>query len=308
MNDKEKDLDDGVEVEIEIEEEESSEAPAAAKADSESDSEAEKARKAKRSDDQDFDLEEQSEKVKKRIDKLTFKIREAERREQAALDYARGVKTELDTIKEKASVLDKTLVQEFDTRIKSQEKMAKDRLKQAIDMGDADAQIEAQTALANLAVENERLRISKLRREQEEAQERQRFEQEEASRQQASRQPRPDPKAQRWAENNEWFGTDRAMTATAYAIHEDLVTREGYDPTTDEYYEELDHRMRQDFPHKFQRPTEQRQQSPVASARAVSKPSQTKFKLTPSQIRIAKALNVSLEEYAKHARKQMQGQ
>ena len=99
------------------------------------------------------------------------------------------------------------------------------------------------------------------------------------------------------------------MTATAYAIHEDLVTREGYDPTSDEYYEELDHRMRQDFPHKYKRPEPaERPQSPVASARSTAKPSQRKISLTPSQVRIAKALNVSLEEYAKHARKQMQGQ
>ena len=257
----------------------------------------------------DQDLEEHSEKVKKRIDKLTFKIREAERREQAALDFARGLKSELDTYREKANVLDQTLVQEFDTRIKSQERLAKDKLKQAIDTGDADAQIEAQTLLANLAVENERLRVSRLRREQEEVAERQRYEREAQVQRETPRQPQPDPKAQGWAERNEWFGSDRAMTATAYAIHEDLVSREGYDPTSDEYYEELDHRMRQDFPHKFKKaePVE-RPQTPVASARATAKPSQRKISLTPSQVRIAKALNVSLEEYAKHARKQMLGQ
>jgi hypothetical protein len=98
------------------------------------------------------------------------------------------------------------------------------------------------------------------------------------------------------------------MTATAYAIHDDLITREGFDPTSEEYYEELDHRMRQDFPHKFKKEAVERPQSPVASARATAKPSQRKISLTPSQVRIAKALNVSLEEYAKHARKQMLGQ
>ena len=257
-------------------------------------------------DKQDAYLEDQSEKVRKRIDKLTFKIRESERREQAALDFARGLKGELDSYKKKASILDQTLVQEFDTRIKSQERFAKDKLKQAIDMGDADAQIEAQSQLANVAVENERLRVSRLRREQEEAYERQRVE---VPQYQAPQQElRPDPKAQNWAEKNEWFGTDRAMTATAYAVHEDLVSREGFDPTSDEYYEELDHRMRQDFPHKFKKEAAERPQSPVASARSTAKPSQRKISLTPSQVRIAKALNVSLEEYAKHARKQMQGQ
>jgi hypothetical protein len=198
------------------------------------------------------------------------------------------------------------LVQEFDTRIKSQERLAKDKLKQAIDMGDSDAQIEAQSLLANIAVENERLRVSRLRQEQDAAYERQRAE---APQYQAPQQElRPDPKAQNWAERNEWFGSDRAMTATAYAIHDDLITREGFDPTSEEYYEELDHRMRQDFPHKFKKEAAERPQSPVASARATAKPSQRKISLTPSQVRIAKALNVSLEEYAKHARKQMLGQ
>lgn len=257
----------------------------------------------------DQDLEEHSDKVKKRIDKLTFKIREAERRERAALDFARGLKGELDNYKQKATILDQTLVQEFDNRIRSQERLAKDRLKQAIDMGDSDAQIEAQSLLANVAVENERLRVTRLRREHEDVAERQRYEREARAPQEAPRQLQPDPKAQGWAEKNEWFGADRAMTATAYAIHEDLVSREGYDPTSDEYYEELDHRMRQDFPHKFKKPESvERPQSPVASARTTVKPSQRKISLTPSQVRIAKALNVSLEEYAKHARKQMLGQ
>ena len=261
-------------------------------------------------DKQDADLEDQSEKVRKRIDKLTFKIRESERREQAALDFARGLKGELDSYKQKASILDQTLVQEFDTRIKSQERFAKDKLKQAIDMGDADAQIEAQSQLAHVAVENERLRVSRLRREHEEVAERQRFEQESRNQQQrAQPQIQPDPKAQNWADKNEWFGSDKAMTMTAYAVHEDLVSVEGFDPTSDEYYEELDHRMRQDFPHKFKKPEPaERPQSPVASARSTARPSQRKISLTPSQVRIAKALNVSLEEYAKHARKQMQGQ
>ena len=286
----EDDQDSGTEVEVEVE--------AKAKPETE--------KKQPEEDRHERDLEEQSEKVKKRIDKLTYKIREAERREQAALDFARGLKGELDSYKQKATILDQTLVQEFDTRIKSQEKLAKDKLKHAIEMGDPDAQIEAQALLANLAVENERLRVSRLRQEQEAAVERQRSE---APSYQAPQEPRPDPKAQNWAEKNEWFGTDRAMTATAYAIHEDLVSREGFDPTSDEYYEELDHRMRQDFPHKFRKPEAvERPQSPVASARATAKPSQRKISLTPSQVRIAKALNVSLEEYAKHARKQMQGQ
>jgi len=274
--------------------------------DSDLESQVEVEAKKPEEDRHERDLEDQSEKVKKRIDKLTYKIREAERREQAALDFARGLKGELDNYKQKATILDQTLVQEFDNRIRSQERLAKDKLKQAIDMGDSDAQIEAQSILANVAVENERLRVSRLRQEQDAAFERQRAE---APQYQAPQEPRPDPKAQNWAERNEWFGSDRAMTATAYAIHDDLVSREGFDPTSEEYYEELDHRIRQDFPHKFKKPgAAERPQSPVASARATAKPSQRKISLTPSQVKIAKALNVSLEEYAKHARKQMLGQ
>ena len=120
--------------------------------------------------------------------------------------------------------------------------------------------------------------------------------------------PRPDPKAQSWAERNEWFGSDKAMTATAYAIHADLVEAEGFDPTSDDYYQELDSRIRNEFPHKFK--TSQgnnRPQSAVASARTTVKSSSNKVKLTESQIRVAKSLGVSLEEYARHARIQQQG-
>lgn len=258
----------------------------------------------------DKDLEEHSESVRKRIDKLTYKVREAERREQAALEYARGLKGQLETYQERASRLDKSLVQEFDNRLKTQEKMIREELRRAIDEGNVDAQIEAQSALAALAVENDRLRQSRLRREQEEAQR-----QAAASRPQPQPVPQvaqPDPKARSWAERNEWFGNDRAMTATAYAIHADLVEVEGFDPSSDDYYRELDNRIRAEFPHKF-KPAQnngtqaQRPQSMVAPARTTVKSNSTKVKLTESQIRVAKALGVSLEEYARHARTQQQG-
>jgi hypothetical protein len=244
------------------------------------------------------DLEDQSESVRKRIDKLTYRLREAERREQAALDYARGLKGEMDTHRNRADVLDKTLVQEFDTRLKVQEALAKDKYKQSLDMNDVDGQIEAQRMLANLAVETERLRTQKIRREQIEAQPRQQ------EPQYVPPQPevQPDPRAEAWAEKNKWFGSDEIMTQAAFHFHKKLVEVEGFDPTSNEYYAEIDRRIRTEFPHKFQgsRPTT----SPVASARGIARTDgKRQVKLTPTQVSIAKRLGVSLEEYARHAQK-----
>jgi hypothetical protein len=244
------------------------------------------------------DLEDQSENVRKRIDKLTYRLREAERREQAALDYARGLKGEMDTHRNRADVLDKTLVQEFDTRLKVQEALAKDKYKQSIDMNDVDGQIEAQRMLANLAVENERLRAQKIRREQIETQPRQR------EPQYIPPQPevQPDPRAEAWAEKNKWFGSDEVMTQAAFHFHKKLVEVEGFDPTSNEYYAEIDRRIRTEFPHKFQ--GSRSATSPVASARGIARTDgKRQVKLTPTQVSIAKRLGVSLEEYARHAQK-----
>lgn len=254
----------------------------------------------------DQDLQDHSESVRKRIDKLTYRLREAERREQAALEFAKGLKGQLETYQERTNVLDRTLVNEFDHRLKTQDKMIREELRRAIDEGNVDAQIAAQTALANLAVENDKLRQSKLRREHEDRQ--RAAVQAEPQRHVEQPAPRPDPKAQSWAERNEWFGNDKAMTATAYAIHADLVEVEGFDPTSDDYYQELDSRIRNEFPHKFKASQgNNRPQTAVASARTTVKSSSNKMKLTESQIRVAKSLGVSLEEYARHARIQQQG-
>ena len=257
----------------------------------------------------DRDLEEHSESVRKRIDKLTYKVREAERREQAALEFAKGLKGQLDTYQDRAQRLDKSLVQEFDTRLKTQEKMVREELRRAIDEGNIDAQIEAQSSLANLAVENDRLRQSRARREYEE---KQRVDNEAAARAaprpQVQQAPQPDPKARSWAERNEWFGNDRAMTATAYAIHADLIEAEGFDPSSDEYYRELDSRIRVEFPNRFKQVAQNTRPQPmVGSARNTVKSSGNKVKLTESQIKVAKSLGVSLEEYARHTRMQQQG-
>jgi len=246
------------------------------------------------------DLEQQSESVRKRIDKLTYRLREAERREQAAIEFAQSLKGEVDTYRSKAETLDKNLVQEFDNRLKVQETLTKDKLKTAIDMNDVDAQIEAQRMLANLAVENERLRVQKYRQEQEAATPRQEPVYAPPPPQQ---EVRPDPKAQSWADRNQWFGNDEVMTLAAFNFHKKLVEMEGFDPTSDDYYGELDRRIRNEFPHKFQQPKPQTQTT-VASARPSSRSeSKKQVRLTPSQVSIANRLGVSLESYARQIQK-----
>jgi len=244
------------------------------------------------------DLEVQSENVKKRIDKLTYRLREAERREQAAIDYARGIKGEMDGHRNRADILDKTLVQEFDNRLRAQEIIAKEKLKQSIDMNDVEGQIDAQSMMSNLAVENERLRVQKVRRQAEDS----RPPIQDFPYAPPPREVRPDPKAEDWAERNPWFGSDEIMTQAAFHLHKKLVEVDGYDPTSDEYYGELDRRVRTEFPHKFQQ--SKQSSSPVASARSAPRTDGKKqVRLTPTQVSIAKRLGVSLEEYARHAQK-----
>lgn len=259
----------------------------------------EKAEETKSEAEKD-ELEQQSESVRKRIDKLTYRLREAERREQAAIEFARSLKSDVDTYKAKAETLDKNLVQEFDSRVKVQEALAKDKLKSAIDMNDVDGQIEAQRMLANLAIENERLRVQKLRQEQEAAAPPR---QEQAYSPPPQQEVRPDPKAQSWADRNQWFGSDEVMTLAAFNFHKKLVEVEGFDPTSDDYYGELDRRIRAEFPHKFQQPKPQTQTT-VASARPSSRTEGKKqVRLTPSQVAIANRLGVSLESYARQIQK-----
>lgn len=248
------------------------------------------------------DLEQQSESVRKRIDKLTYKLREAERREQAAIEYAKSLKQEADAYKVKAETLDKTFVQEFDNRLKVQETLARDKLKAAIDLNDVDGQVEAQRMLANLAIESERLRGQKFRQQQEAASP----PPPPPAYTPPPPQPRPDPKAQAWADRNQWFGTDEVMTLAAFNFHKKLVEVEGFDPTSDDYYGELDRRIRSEFPHKFQpaRPAAAPAAPPVASARPATRTEGKKqIRLTPSQVAIANRLGVSLESYARQIQK-----
>lgn len=244
----------------------------------------------------DEDLEGYSDKVKKRIEKLTYKMREAERREKAATEYARSVQEQNEQLQKRSSQIDESYISEYDQRVASQEDVLKKQLSEAINVGDVDAQIEAQKAIAKLAIETERLNVAKQQLEQRKAAPQQQPQQ--APQQQQNNQP--DPKARSWAERNTWFGQDEPMTLTAFSIHKKLIEEEYFDPSSDEYYDELDKRMRDEFPHKFQQGSRSNTRAPVAGAsRPSGKSTNKKIKLTPSQVAIADKLGVSYEQYAK---------
>jgi hypothetical protein len=244
----------------------------------------------------DEDLEGYSDKVKKRIEKLTYKMREAERREKAATEYARSVQEQNEQLQKRSSQIDESYINEYDQRVTSQEDVLKKQLSEAINVGDVDAQIEAQKAIAKLAIETERLNVAKQQLEQRKAAPQQ--QPQAAPQQQQNNQP--DPKARSWAERNTWFGQDEPMTLTAFSIHKKLIEEEYFDPSSDEYYDELDKRMRDEFPHKFQQGSRSNTRAPVAGAsRSSGKSTNKKIKLTPSQVAIADKLGVSYEQYAK---------
>jgi hypothetical protein len=252
----------------------------------------------------DDTLEEYSKGVQSRIAKLTRKMREAERREKAALDYAKAVEQRRQELESRFKKTDSDYVKKFESSVQSGLESAQRELAIAIENGDAKAQTEANKRIAQLAFENAKLEQLKQGREET-------VKQEEPVRlsdggrlpeETPSAMPEADPRAEEWAAKNTWFGQDRAMTFTAFEIHKDLVDKEGYDPKSDEYYEEVDRRMRVDFPHKFGNTDKQTTSKPVqsvASANRSVKPGRKTVRLTSSQVAIAKKLGVPLEEYAK---------
>ena len=253
---------------------------------------------------QDENLEDYSKGVQARIAKLTRKMREAERREQAAIDYARGVEEKRQALEKRFQKTDADYVKKFETSIQTGLEAAQKELAAAIESGDAQAQVEANKRIATLAFENAKLDQAKQGREEVQAEKPVNLNQGgQVQTQPAMDDPiNPDPRAEAWASKNSWFGTDRAMTYTAFEIHKDLTEKEGYDPNSDEYYAEVDKRIRIDFPHKFGN-TEQKQSTApvqtVASANRSVKPGRKQVRLTSSQVAIAKKLGVPLEEYAK---------
>ena len=253
---------------------------------------------------QDDKLEEYSKGVQARIAKLTRKMREAERREQAAIEYAKGVEESRKALESKFKKTDADYVKKFESSISTGMEAAQKELAAAIESGDSKAQVEANKRIATLAFENAKLEQAKAAQEV----------QTEQSKAPILQQPQtqnlpdtsdpinPDPKAEAWAAKNSWFGTDRAMTYTAFEIHKDLTEKEGFDPKSDEYYAEVDKRIRVDFPHKFGTNDNKQSTAPVqtvASANRSVKPGRKTVRLTSSQVAIAKKLGVPLEEYAK---------
>jgi len=250
------------------------------------------------------ETEQYSAKVKARIDKLTKRLREAERREESALAYAQGVQKEAQDIKSKYETLDKNYIDEFGTRVENQLDLAKNKLKNAIAQRDVEAQIEANQEIARLTIDAERIKYSKQIQEQNKAKETA-DNQQQINNQQYQPKPKADPKAVEWAEKNEWFGNDEVMTDAAKAIHRTLVLQEKIDPTSDLYYDELDKRVREYFPHKFNQGNSETTKfaQPVASATRSTKTSGRRtVKLSPSQAAMAKRLGVTLEQYAKYVK------
>ncbi len=291
--------------EIELPEEVSEDAPAMETKEEEKPEEEVKESEKEETDE----LDNYSDSVKKRISKLTSKFREEERQRQAAIEYAEAVKKQNEELQSRLSKLDTTYVGEFDSRVQSQSIAAKEAYRKAVEDNDVDAMYEAQQNISRIALEEARLNQIKQQRE------------EQAKAQEANGAapapaqpsatppppPKPDPKAEEWAQKNTWFGQDQTMTYAAFGLHKQLIEEEGFDATSDEYYTELDNRIRTEFPHKFQE-TQKKSSGPrVASAgTTASKSSSPKgrrtVKLTPSQIAIAKRLNVPLEEYAKYVK------
>jgi hypothetical protein len=265
------------------------------------------------SDEGDDELENYSENVKKRIGRMTFKVRETERREKAALDFARGLQKTLEEEQAKRRELDTAFIREYDNRLKLQEALVRSKLREAIDRGDAEGQIEANKELATISMEQERVRVTKQRLGMDGQPRQQPVQQRSPEPVQQVQQPvqqaaRVDPRAQDWASRNKWFGADEPMTLTAFSIHKKLVEEEHFDPTSDDYYNELDKRMRREFPHKFKAEINgsDRPVQVVAGARPANtaNPAGRKtLRLTPSQVAIAKKLNVPLDEYAKQLQK-----
>ena len=253
---------------------------------------------------EDDKLEEYSKGVQSRIAKLTRKMREAERREKAALDYAKAVEEKRKTTETKFSKVNDDYVKQFENRVKDGLDSAQKSLAIAIENSDAAAQIEAQKKIAALSIDEARLNALK---------EQQSTTTKEVSAPKLSDAntlpestpqslPTPDPKAEDWAGKNTWFGKDRAMTFTAFEIHKDLVEREGFDPQTDEYYAEVDKRIKLEFPHKFdtkETQTSKPTQNVASVKRSAVRQGRQTVRLTSSQVAIAKKLGVPLEEYAK---------
>ena len=255
--------------------------------------------------EQKKEMEEYSEGVKKRIAKLTRKMREAERQKEEAVTYAKRVMRERDEMTHTATTLDRDYAVEMENRIKSSLAAAQAKLGASREADDKKAEVEALTAISQLGYEQGKLAEIKSRQKMEETAKANTRKQGPGAQYPTQQTPPPDPKAEDWAEKNEWFGKDNAMTYTAFDLHRKLTEEEGYDPKSDSYYQEIDKRIRLEFPQKFGNTVEKTISKPtqnVASATRSPRINRQKVKLTPSQVAIAKKLRVPLEEYARQLR------
>ena len=260
----------------------------------------------------DDELDSYSKGVQSRIKKLTEKYRQEERDKAEALRVSQQLLAENHKLKTRMQALDTGYLSEYGTRLQSQTEAAKRVYKEAYEAGDTDRMLEAQQALSNIAVETQRYNTAKARAEQQAKVQVQRQEQPvqqqpvQQQQQPVQQQQQVDPRAQEWASKNDWFGQDKVMTAAAFALHSQLTEEEGFDPQSDEYYTEVDKRIRSEFPHKFQTAKKSGGGSQVASAgnsaSRSNKQGRRSVKLTHSQVAIAKKLGVPLEEYAKYVK------
>jgi len=249
------------------------------------------------------ELDSYSKSVQSRIKKLTEKYRQEERDKGEAVRLSQQLLEENNKLKGRVKALDTGYLSEYGTRLESQTDAAKRLYKEAYEAGDTDRMLEAQQALSNIAVQQQQYNTAKVRAEQQSKVAVQQQQQQQAAPQQQQAAPQPDARAVAWKDKNNWFGQDRIMTTAAYTLHQQLTEEEGFDPTTEEYYTEVDKRIRTEFPHKFQATKKTGGGSQVASAGNSASRSKTpgrrSVKLSHSQVAIAKKLGVPLEEYAK---------
>ena len=257
-------------------------------------------------DDSEDQFQKAENSTQKRIDRLTKKMREAERREQEALNYAKQVQNEAAQLKQRFSALDSNYVTEYSTRVQTQMEQTEKELARAMEIGDTAAAVEANKKMIALASESERAnqaRLAQERQKQQAEQQRAQPQQQQYAPPQQQQVRRPDPKAEDWAQRNEWFGQDEAKTFAAFGIHKKLVEDEGFDPQSDEYYTELDRRIADTFGGNAKTANKRPAQTVAGVSRSTSgRSSGKKVRLTPSQVAIAKKLGVPLEEYAKYVK------
>ena len=264
------------------------------------------------SENNERELSDYSDKVKKRIDKLTARLRETQRREHAALDYAKQVQSRAQELEQRYVKSDADRLVEAQSRVETQAVALKQIIRKAREEGDIDTETEAQQRLSGLTLENSQIQAANAQREayvqQQAVYQQQQQQQQQVAYQQQQQQV--DPRVEEWAEKNKWYGRDTVMTHAAWGIHRQLVQVDGVDPSSDEYYDELDKRVRDAFPHKFQESgsgTQSRSRNvqtvaPASRSSGINNSARRTVRLTPSQVAIAKKLGVPLEEYAKYVK------